>query len=116
METNLKLKLLFNDRAGVLASLATLMAGEHFNIAAIDVERQDGKATLYLEAEGEESARERVVGKIGSLPDLLEISTIQTLPHEKREKRMQILLDSVSDGIFFIDEEGSIVLINRVAQ
>jgi len=116
METNLKLKLLFNDRAGVLASLATLMAEEHFNIAAIDVERQDGQATIYLEAEGEESARERVAGKIGALPDLLEIGTIQTLPHEKREKRMQILLDSVSDGIIFIDEEGSIVLINSVAQ
>lgn len=96
METNLKLKLLFNDRAGVLANLATLMASENFNIAAIDVERQGGKAALYLEAEGGVIGRERVVEKIGELPDLLEITSVQTLPHEKREKRMQILLDSVS--------------------
>lgn len=116
MDVSLKLKLLFNDRAGVLASLAVLMAGEQFNIVALDVERQEGKATLYLEAEGEEAARQRVMERIGTLSDLLEITIIQTLPHEKREKRMQILLDSVSDGIFFIDEEGGIVLINRVAQ
>jgi PAS domain S-box-containing protein len=116
MDTNLKLKLLSNDRAGVLASLAALMAGELFNIAALDVERQDGKATLYLEAEGDVAGRAGLIEKIGALPELLEVSCIQTLPHEKREKRMQILLDSVSDGIFFIDEEGSLVLINSVAQ
>jgi transcriptional regulator of aroF, aroG, tyrA and aromatic amino acid transport len=112
---NLKLKLLSHDRAGVLASLATLMAGERFNIAALDVEREGGQATLYLEAEGEAEGHQRVVERLAALPDLLEISRIQTLPHEKREKRMQILLDSVSDGIFFIDEEGSLVLINSVA-
>jgi len=116
MDANLKLKLLSHDRAGVLASLATLMADEQFNIAALDVEREDGKATLYLEAEGSQEGRERVVERLAGLPDLLEISSIQTLPHEQREKRMQILLDSVSDGIFFIDEEGSLALINRVAQ
>ncbi|GFO68917.1 Fis family transcriptional regulator [Geomonas limicola] len=116
METNLKLKLLSYDRAGVLASLATLMAGEQFNIAALDVERGDGKATLYLEAEGSAEGSQRVVERLSALPDLLEISSVQTMPHEQREKRMQILLDSVSDGIFFIDEEGSLALINRVAQ
>jgi len=115
MKTNLKLKLLFNDRAGVLASLAGLMAGEQFNISALDVEREGGKATLYLEAEGTERGRQRLFEAISALPDLLDIATIQTLPHEKREKRMQILLDSVSDGILFIDEMGSIVLMNRVA-
>lgn len=115
METNLKLKLLFKDRAGILASLAALMAAEQFNISALDVEREEGKATLYLEAEGMERGRQRLVEAISALPDLLEIAVIQTLPHEKREKRMQILLDSVSDGILFIDEAGCIVLMNSVA-
>jgi transcriptional regulator of aroF, aroG, tyrA and aromatic amino acid transport len=115
MATNLKLKLLFNDRAGVLAGLASLMAGEQFNISALDVERDGGKATLCLEAEGSEKGRQRLLEAIAALPDLLDIAVIQTLPHEKREKRMQILLDSVSDGILFIDEEGCIVLMNSVA-
>jgi len=115
MTTNLKLRLLFNDRAGVLASLASIMAGERFNISALDVEREEGQATLFLEAEGEESGRHRLVQAIEALPDLVEASVIQTMPHEKREKRMQILLDSVSDGILFIDEEGRIVLMNSVA-
>lgn len=115
METNLKLKLLFNDRAGVLASLAALMAAEQFNICALDVEREQGRATLYLEAEGEERGRHRLFQAIEALPDLVDMTVIQTLPYEKREKRMQILLDSVSDGILFIDETGCIVLMNSVA-
>jgi len=115
VEINLKLKLLFKDRAGILASLAALLAAEQFNISALDVEREEGKATLYLEAEGMERGRQRLVEAISELPDLLEIAVIQTLPHEKREKRMQILLDSVSDGILFIDEAGCIVLMNSVA-
>lgn len=118
MDTNLKLRLLFTDKAGVLANLASLMARECFNIVAVDVEREEGKATLYLEAEGGRLApdKDAMIDKISALPDLLEISAIQTLPHEKKEKRMQILLDSVSDGIFFIDEEGTVVLINKVTQ
>lgn len=115
MQATLKLKLLFNDRAGVLASLAALMAAEQFNISALDVERDRDRATLYLEAEGSEQKRQRVIEAIKTLPDLLDIAVIQTLPHEKREKRMQILLDSVSDGILFIDETGCIVLMNSVA-
>jgi len=115
MVTNLKLKLLLKDRTGILASLAALMAGEQFNISALDVEREGGKATLYLEAEGSEDGRRKLIDSIAALPDLLDIAIIQTMPHEKREKRMQILLDSVSDGILFIDETGCIILMNSVA-
>ncbi|GFO63174.1 sigma 54-interacting transcriptional regulator [Geomonas paludis] len=115
MDINLKLKLLFTDRAGILASLAALMAAEQFNICGLDVEREEGRATLYLEAEGQEQGRQRLIDAIAALPDLLDIAVIQTLPHEKREKRMQILLDSVSDGFLFIDEAGCIVLMNSVA-
>src|SRR5689334_1477390 len=108
METNLKLKLLFQDRTGILAGLAALMAAESFNISALDVEREEGKATLFLEAQGEADGYQRLLEQIAALPNLLDIAVIRTLPHEKREKRMQILLDSVSDGILFIDEEGCI--------
>lgn len=118
MDTNLKLRLLFSDKPGVLANLASLVAREGFNIVAVDVERQEERTTLYLEAEGGRAApsKEMLIEEIRAIPELLEMSTIQALPHEKREKRMQILLDSVSDGIFFIDEEGTVVLINKVAQ
>jgi transcriptional regulator of aroF, aroG, tyrA and aromatic amino acid transport len=111
------MKLLCTDRAGVLAALATLMAAENFNIVALDVERQSGQAAVYLEVEGREITDSApLLDKVRALPDLLDASLVQTLPHEKREKRMQILLDSVSDGILFIDEDGFLVMLNRVAQ
>lgn len=118
MKETTKLKMLFADNMGVLASLASLMAREGFNIIAVEVERGERKANIYLEAEGSDPQddSDALIEKLKTLPDLLDVTRIETLPQEKREMRMQILLDSVADGIFFIDEEGVTVLMNEVAR
>jgi transcriptional regulator of aroF, aroG, tyrA and aromatic amino acid transport len=118
METPLKLKLFFEDKVGVLAGLALVMADEGFNVVAMEIEREGGTADIYVEAKmikGTEGP-EKLMARIANLPHILGIASIKTLPKERREKRFQALLDSVSDGILFIDEEANLAIINKIAE
>ncbi|WP_340674049.1 sigma-54 interaction domain-containing protein [Neomoorella glycerini] len=44
------------------------------------------------------------------------LETIRLLPHEAREQRLQIILDSVSDGIVAIDADGRITSLNPIGE
>lgn len=118
MTSNVKLQIIFTDRVGIVADIATMMAELAVNIASMEVDVRSGKAVVYLEAirDGEEPSNEKLLERLRTIPSLLEISVIQTLPQERREKRFQVVLDSISDGILAIDEKGQVTTINKVAQ
>jgi transcriptional regulator of aroF, aroG, tyrA and aromatic amino acid transport len=115
---NFKLQIVFTDRVGIVANIATIMAEQAVNIASMEVDVQQGTAIVYLEAirDGQEPATEKLLERLRTIPNLLEISVIQTLPQERREKRFQVVLDSISDGILAVNEQGKVTTINRVAQ
>jgi signal transduction histidine kinase len=45
-----------------------------------------------------------------------DISIIEALPREAQEKRLEIALDSIGDGILAVDTQRKAVIINRVAK
>ena len=114
---NIKLRLLFNDRLGIVADISSLIAEKNLNIISMEVERTANMADVYLEAEKEnvEINREEVFEILGKISGLVEISFIKTLPREERENRSRVVLDNVSDGVISIDKNGRITTINRVA-
>ena len=117
MESTWKLEILFTDRVGIVANVATIMAGQGVNILSMEVVVQREKTAIYLEAEAApEADRQALLTALRTLPNLTGISVIATLPQEKREKRFQVVLDSISDGIFAIDDQGRVTTINRVAE
>ncbi len=114
---NIKLRLLFNDRLGIVADISSLIAEKNLNIISMEVERTADMADVYLEAEKEnaEINREEVFEILGKISGLSEIRFIKTLPREERENRSRVVLDNVSDGVISIDKNGRITTINRVA-
>ncbi len=118
MKTNIRLKLVVIDRVGMMADVAAVLAACALNIVAMEVEKQGRESDIYLETEGGDTtpAIEEIFTKLKAIPNLLQIKAINTLPLEKREKRFQILLDNISDGILSIDEGGELAIINRVAK
>ncbi len=116
-KSNLKLQLIFSDRVGIAADVATLMSEQRINIAFFEMDVRGDRTTIYLEAEGTPGIDWKVfLDKLKTIPDLKEVFTIQTLPQEEREKRLQVALDSISDGILGIDNRGRVAIINRVAR
>lgn len=116
-ELNVKLQIIFTDRVGIVANVATVMAEQATSIVSMEVDVEEDKAIVYLEAGIEEPhEQEKLLNDLRTISNLEKISVIQTLPQERREKRYQVVLDSISDGILAIDEEGRVTIINRVAQ
>lgn len=111
------MRLLFNDRLGIVADISSLIAEKDLNIISMEVERADEKADVYLEAEKEGGRinREEVFEILGKISDLIEISFIKTLPREERANRSRVVLDNISDGVISIDKNRKITAINRVA-
>lgn len=117
MERTVKMQIVFADRPGIVANVATVMAEQSANIVSMEVEVEKDQAILYVEAElGQGLDREKLLDGLRTIANLEKISVIHTLPQERRERRFQVVLDSISDGILAIDEEGRITIINRVAQ
>jgi len=116
-KSNLKLKLIFSDRVGIAADVASQLSKQRVNIVFFEMDVFNGQATIHLELEtGTAADWGRQVDSLRDLPGLLEITRIEILPREEREKRLQVALDSISDGILGVDHQGKVVIINRVAQ
>jgi len=118
MPSAIKLKLHFTDRVGIVADVSSLLAQHHLSIMAMEVERTEDIADVYLEVENEQHgvSQEDVFEMLSNIADLREIRRIETLPHEEREHRFRVVLDNISEGVFSIDKQGYITTINTVAR
>jgi TyrR family helix-turn-helix protein/PAS domain S-box-containing protein len=118
MDNNFKLNLLFRDRLGIVADISAVFARSGFNIVTMEVEKIDHQADVYLEVERDPDGlnREEAIEALKTIPDLVSIRLVNTLPRERREKVFRFVLDNVSDGIVSIDMDGRITSINQVAR
>ncbi len=114
----IKLKLQVLDQVGVMADIATLLAESDLNIIAMEVDKFVDRSDVFLEVEtGLKSPDERqILTNLGASVHVINVRTIRTMPQEKRQKRFQVVLDSISDGILAVDEDGKLAIINRVAR
>ncbi|PNU19280.1 Fis family transcriptional regulator [Geothermobacter hydrogeniphilus] len=114
----MKLKFQVIDRVGAMAQIAVVLADKDLNILAMEVEKRDGATFVYLDLEtGPQSPlQEAILSSLEAIPNILSVVSIRTMPQERREKRFKVVLDSVSDGILSINEEGELTTINRVAR
>lgn len=118
MWLNIKVKLHFTDRIGIVADVSALLAEHELNIIAMEVERKGEIADVYLEAEKDEQPLDQreLLEILGKIPDLKEIKFIDTLPQEERIQRSRVVLDNIDEGVFSIDKDGKITTINKVAR
>ncbi len=118
MSTNIKLKLQVFDRVGAMSQIAALLAENALNILAMEVEKSGTETFVYLDLESASPSlnQTELFSALEEIPNIFSAAAIRTMPQERREKRFQVVLDSVSDGILSINEEGELTTINRVAR
>lgn len=117
MKSNLKLQLQLIDRLGIVADVTAILVSHGLNILAMEVQIKGKYAYVYLETENQnpDFNRKSFFTRLKQISGWRETRIINHLPHEKRERGYKVVLDSVSDGIISIDEDGVITTINRVA-
>ncbi len=118
MLPNIRLKLQVVDRVGAMAEITSVLARLDLNIISMEVEKTSGDTFVFLDLEASQWTPEqaKVINALQDLPNTLNARVIRTMPQERRERRFQVVLDSISDGIIAIDEEGEVRVINRVAR
>ncbi|MFH2091533.1 MAG: sigma 54-interacting transcriptional regulator [Pseudomonadota bacterium] len=114
---NLKIKLCYNDRIGIVADISKTVADNLFNIVFMEVVRKNDKAVVYMEIENRTLADgiDTIIASLKNTRDIQEINFIDTLPQEEREDRFRVVLDNISDGVISIDRDGKVTTINKVA-
>jgi transcriptional regulator of aroF, aroG, tyrA and aromatic amino acid transport len=113
-----KLHLNFKDRIGIVADISSVIAAHGLNIIAMEVVQKEGCAHIFLEIDHGKGAcpREDILTMLAVFTDLLEISFIDALPHEKQSNLLRIVLDNIDESIVAVDGKGCITLMNSVAK
>lgn len=98
------------DRVGMVLDVVQVFSRFNVNLSAMEV--APGEAYVIFDGSGEEAAlKEALLEHV----DILEVSNVELLPQEKREKQLQAILQSISEGVIAVDKEGAITHLNPTA-
>lgn len=113
----IKLHLVFQDRVGIVADVSRRIAERMYNIVAMEVDRINDLAHVYVQAEDRrpESAPTDLPHALGDIPGLLTSRPIDTLPQEEQAMRLRVVLDNIADGVVAVDASGRVTTINASA-
>ena len=114
----LKLELLFTDRKQIVEDITRIVSANDLNIISMEVENKEKKTLISIETKSSRfsPSHKTIINSLTNIPDLIEITEIRSMPQEIREKRLKIVLDSISDGILSIDKFGCVTTMNKVAK
>jgi transcriptional regulator of aroF, aroG, tyrA and aromatic amino acid transport len=118
MKTNLKLQLIFIDRVAIVADVTGVLVKYGLNILSMELQVKGKFTYVYLETENNDTRfeQESFFKHLKQISGWRETRIIHNLPQAKRERGYKFVLDSVSDGIISIDENGVVTTINRIAK
>ena len=110
-----KLHLVFRDRVGIVADLSRRIADRMFNILAMEVDRVDDLAHVYVDCENRQAQEVDLAQALGDIPGLLSFRPIDTLPQEEQARRLRVVLDNIADWVVAVDADGRVTSMNAVA-
>jgi transcriptional regulator of aroF, aroG, tyrA and aromatic amino acid transport len=113
-----KLHLVFHDRVGIVADLSRRIADQMFNIVAMEVDRVNDLAHVYLDAENrnKQGLPPALMHVLADIPGLISARPIDTLPQEEQAQRLSVILDNITNAVISVDSSGRITTINKIAQ
>jgi transcriptional regulator of aroF, aroG, tyrA and aromatic amino acid transport len=113
----IKLHLVFRDRVGIVADLSRRIADRMFNIVAMEVDRVDDLAHVYVDCENRQAdeVAADLAKSLDDIPGLLSSRPIDTLPQEEQARRLRVVLDNITDWVAAVDVDGRVTSMNAVA-
>ncbi len=103
---------------GIVADISALVATYGLNIASMEVEKVAAHAHLFMEVISRDADvdDDRLFAGLSDIAGLIQLRRIDILPQKERERRFQVVLDNISDGVISIGKDGAITTINQVAR
>jgi transcriptional regulator of aroF, aroG, tyrA and aromatic amino acid transport len=112
-----KLHLIFHDRVGIVADLSRRIADRLFNIVAMEVDRVNDLAHVYLDTEHrqDEGQPPALMQALADIPGLISALPVDILPQEEQAQRLRVVLDNITNAVVAVDTTGRVTAINKIA-
>ena len=109
----IRLKLPNVDRVGLVLDISKVLAERRINIISMEVEPN----VTYLELEPvPEPVRQELNASLRAIPQILDVLTVDLMPHQVRAEQLKAVMTAVSDGIVAIDADGVVTQYNPAAE
>ena len=118
MKSKLNLQLQFIDRMGIVADVTAVLVDYDHNIVSMTVQTKGKYAFVYLQTVHDQSQvdEDPFFARLKNISGWRNTKVISTLPQATKDRSYKVVLDSVSDGIISMDEQGDITTINQIAR
>lgn len=107
-----RIKIISENKLGITSDVLNLVAGYQVDINAVEV--VPNQIHLKLDEMSEE-IEARLKQELQKIPDIYSIERVELLPYERRERKINAVLNTASEGIIGVDEQGRITTLNPVA-
>jgi transcriptional regulator of aroF, aroG, tyrA and aromatic amino acid transport len=104
----------FNDRLGLGYEIFSLLRNKNISLLGMEA-KVSGKMTIKFTGVTLKEL-DQFVNELHEIHDIHTISFQSAMPYEQRERQLETILNSVSEGIIAINKDGEITHINNVAE
>lgn len=113
MGDSIRLKIITKDRVGMALDILKILFRYGVNLKALEV----GPGIVCVKADSNfQVSLSYLLEQLRAQRDVIEVSQIELLPQEKREKHIKAVLDATGEGIIAIDRRGIITIFNPSAE
>lgn len=100
------------DRHGLVYDISKILLKYNVNIISMEVI----KNTTYLETEAlSYKTEQKILSELHELSGIVQIKSIMLMPHNEKYQQMDIVFNTINEGIIITDKNGDIIYINKVA-
>jgi transcriptional regulator of aroF, aroG, tyrA and aromatic amino acid transport len=109
----IRYRIQFKDRVGLVLDVSNVLMQKNISIVSLQVLPDN----MYLEIEAvcDQKCAE-LKNELARIAEVEMVENISLMPHEERERKVQAVVDSVSEGIIAIDKNGYINIFNRASE
>ena len=100
------------DRHGLVYDISKILLKYNINIISMEVI----KNTTYLETETlSYKIEQRIIAELNALDGIINIKPIMLMPHDEKYQQMDIIFNTINEGIVIANNKSEIIYINKAA-
>lgn len=108
----MKIRIENKDRHGLVYDISKILLKYNVNIISMEVI----KNTTYLETEAlSYKGEQKILSELHKLSGIVQIKSIMLMPHNEKYQQMDIVFNTINEGIIITDKNGNIIYINKIA-
>ncbi|EJO5348938.1 sigma 54-interacting transcriptional regulator [Clostridium botulinum] len=109
----MKLEIITEDRLGMVLDILNALYKENMDIKSLEVFTKK----IYMEINKKISYnRDMLIKKIKNIKGVITVKKIDILPHEKNEKKLITIIDSLEEGVISINEKCEVEFFNKYCE